>query len=232
MNPRRSPLSIWTDRLRQSCSFVLQGECVLCARPSSHVFCQDCHRRLYACRRPSSILQVEELPPLYGWGHYEGALKRSLARLKYDRHHRVAEPLGQWLAQLWLEAAPRANPLVAVPIPLHAERQQQRGYNQAERIAYHFCQGTGIPLRSQGLTRTQSTVAQYGLSRTERYQNLSNVFEIGVDLKKYPKQSYIVLVDDIFTTGATLKSATETLRQGGFTVVALVAVAISERHTV
>lgn len=230
MNPQQSPG--WANRLKQGLSFILQMPCALCDRPSGQVFCQDCSRRLSACRRSSSILQVAELPPLYSWGHYEGALKQGLSRLKYDRRDRVAEPFGQWLAQLWLDAGPLENrhPVV-VPIPLHTERQQQRGYNQAERIAYHFCQVIGMPLRSQGLARIQSTDAQYGLSRAERYRNLRNAFRVGIDLQKHPNPTRIILVDDIFTTGATLKSATETLHQGGFQVVALLTVAISERRT-
>jgi ComF family protein len=211
---------------------MLQAQCPLCDRPSAAIFCQDCDRRVQACQQLAVNLQIPELPPLYGWGNYEGALKQSLARLKYNRRPQVAEPLGQWLAQLWLDAGPREHNLGVVPIPLHGDRQQQRGYNQAELIARSFCQVTGMPLRPNGLTRTQATTAQFGLSRRERYQNLSNVFEVGADLKKHPNPKNLVLVDDIFTTGATLKSAAETLQQAGFKVTALLAVAISERRSI
>jgi ComF family protein len=211
---------------------MLQAQCPLCDRPSPNLFCQDCTRRLQACQHLVADLQISGLPPLYGWGHYEGALKQSLARLKYDRCSQVAEPLGQWLAQLWLELGPPDYHLGVVPIPLHGDRQQQRGYNQAELIARSFCQVTGMPLRANGLIRTQATTAQFGLSRRERYQNLNNVFEVGADLKKHPNPKNLVLVDDIFTTGATLKSATETLQQAGFKVTALLAVAISERRSI
>jgi ComF family protein len=231
MQNRQTLWSKWSDGLRQSLSFMLQAQCSLCDRPSPSVFCKDCARRLQACRRPASVLQVEDLPPLYVWGNYEGALKQSLAQLKYSHRHLVAEPLGQWLGQLWLDSAPINRNLVAVPIPLHGDRQQQRGYNQAELIARSLCQVTGMPLRANGLTRTLATTAQFGLSRRERYQNLRNVFQVGTDLQKHKSQKDIVLVDDIFTTGATLKSATETLQQSGFRVVALVAIAISERQT-
>jgi ComF family protein len=209
---------------------MLQAQCPLCDRSSTAVFCQDCDRRIQACQNLAADVQMPGLPPLYSWGNYEGALKQSLARLKYERRPRVAEPLGQWLAQLWLDLGPQDFKLGVVPIPLHGDRQQQRGYNQAELIARSFCQVTGMPLRSNGLTRTQATTAQFGLSRRERYQNLSNVFEVGADLKRYPNPRNLVLVDDIFTTGATLKSATETLEQAGFKVTALLAVAISERR--
>jgi ComF family protein len=231
MQSRQTRWSQWRDGLRQRLSFMLQAQCPLCDRPSQSVFCQDCARRLQACRRAPLVLQVDALPPLYVWGNYEGALKQSLARLKYDHRPLVAEPLGQWLGQLWLDAGSPDRNLVAVPIPLHKDRQQQRGYNQAELIARSFCPITGMPLRANGLTRIQATTAQYGLSRRERYQNLTDVFQLGADLQKQRGQKDIVLVDDIFTTGATLQSAISTLQQSGFRVAALVAVAISERQT-
>jgi ComF family protein len=232
LNPQQPRWSTWTDGLRQRLRFVLQSPCALCDRPARPIFCQDCTRRLQACRHPSAALQVAELPPLYGWGHYESTLKQSLAQLKYNHRPLIAEPLGQWLGELWLEVGPLDRRLLAVPIPLHGDRQRQRGYNQAELIARSFCQVTGMPLRANGLARTQATTAQFGLSRRERYQNLSDVFEVGADLKKYPTPRNLVLVDDIFTTGATLKSATETLQQAGFRVTALLAVAISERRSI
>ncbi|WP_404787940.1 ComF family protein [Altericista sp. CCNU0014] len=230
MDNQRSLWAAWAERLRQRFSFILQGQCALCDRPTSQVFCQDCTRRLQACRVQSSVLQIAGLPPLYSWGYYEGALKQSLARLKYGGRPQVAEPLGQWLAQVWLDSGLLERGLVVVPIPLHGDRQQQRGYNQAELIARSFCEVTGMPLRARGLIRTQPTTAQYGLLRLERYQNLSNVFQVGAALQKSPNLKDIVLVDDIFTTGATLKSATETLQQSGFRVVALFTAALSERQ--
>jgi ComF family protein len=231
MGNQRTVWATWANGLRQRLRFVIQAQCTLCDRPSSQVFCQDCTRRLQACRYPASVIQISKLPPLYSWGHYEGALKQSLARLKYSSCPLVAEPLGQWLAQLWLDVGALEGSLVAVPIPLHGDRQQQRGYNQAELIARSFCEVTGMPLQANGLTRTQSTTAQHGLSRQARYQNLRNVFQVGVALKKHSKQKNIVLVDDIFTTGATLKSAADILQQEGFRVAALLTVAISERRS-
>jgi ComF family protein len=232
LNLQRTRWANWVDGLRQSLSFMLQASCPLCDRPTAAIFCQDCDRRIQSCQNLAADVQIPGLPPLYGWGNYEGALKQSLARLKYDRRPQVAEPLGQGLAQLWLDLGPRDFNLGVVPIPLHGDRQRQRGYNQAELIARSFCQVTGMPFRPNALIRTQATTAQFGLSRRERYQNLSNVFEVGADLKKHPNPRNLVLVDDIFTTGATLKSATDTLQQAGFKVTGLLTVAIAERRNV
>lgn len=223
-------LSGWTHFADRSLAMVFRLPCPLCLRSATQVFCQDCQQRLQDCPSPVSPIHVAGLPPLYGWKYYEGPLKQSLAKLKYERQRRVAEPLGEGLAALWRNQVKLDGKLIAVPIPLHCDRERQRGYNQADLIARSFCQKTGLPLRSQGLLRTQATTAQYGLSRSDRDQNLRSAFALGPGLSRCSSNSRIVLIDDIFTTGATLKAATAVLQNVGLSVVALLTVAIAERR--
>jgi ComF family protein len=224
---KKTVLPAWAGFCRQGLEFVFQSPCPLCQRVAAPIFCRDCKQKLLGCRRSASKIEVPDLPPLYGWGSYEGALKQSLAKLKYGRQRRIAEPLGHWLAELWEPRLMRQ--WVAVPIPLHRDREQQRGYNQAHLIAQSFCQSTGLPLRPQGLVRPHATTAQYGLSRTDRYQNLQSAFSLGPDFRKVSPKPSVILIDDIFTTGATLKAAVNTLQNSGIHVAALFAIAVSER---
>jgi ComF family protein len=217
----------WADIWRKGLDFVFRSPCPLCLRVASPVFCRDCNQKLLGCRRPVTEIKVSDLPPLYCWGSYEGALKQSLAKLKYDHQRRIAQPLGHWLAELWQPPIMRSR--VVIPIPLHRDREQQRGYNQADLIAQSFCQSTGLSLRSQGLIRPHATTAQYGLSRLDRYQNLQSAFSIGPDLHNFSSKLSVILIDDIFTTGATLKAAVNTLQNSGIQVAALFAIAVSER---
>jgi ComF family protein len=219
-------LPAWSNFWRQGLEFVFRSPCPLCSRVAAPLFCQDCTQKLLGCRRSASKIEVPGLPPLYCWGRYEGALKQSLAKLKYDHQRRIAEPLGHWLAELW---QPRSVRPWVVPIPLHSDREQQRGYNQAQLIAQSFCQRTGLALRSQGLIRPQATTAQYGLSRPDRYRNLQSAFSLGSDLQNFSPERSVVIIDDIFTTGATLKAAVDTLQKSGIHVAALLAIAASER---
>ncbi|MCG9890434.1 MAG: ComF family protein [Thermosynechococcaceae cyanobacterium MS004] len=226
--------------------FIFPSPCPLCQRKAEAVFCKDCTGKILDGRRLNPQVAAPDLPPLYCWGHYDGTLKQSLARLKYDRNPQVAKPLGQWLAELWHTQAssighpgskrPGSGRPIVVPIPLHPERQQQRGYNQAALIAHSFCQHTGLSLRSQGLSRTRATTAQYGLSRLERYQNLQRAFSLGPDFthpSRFPSDQAmsrgVILIDDIFTTGATLKAAVNTLQKHEIPVTALLAIAAAER---
>lgn len=223
---RKPEIPAWTDFWRQGLEFVFRSPCPLCNRVASSLFCRDCHRKLLGCRRLASRIEVPGLPLLYCWGSYEGALKQSLAKLKYDRQRRIAEPLGHWLAELW---QPQSMRPWVVPIPLHRDREQQRGYNQAQLIAQSFCQRTGLALRSQGLIRPQATTAQYGLSRLDRYRNLQSAFSLGPELQNLSPERSVVIIDDIFTTGATFRAAVDVLQKNGIHTAALFAIAASER---
>jgi len=153
-----------------------------------------------------------------------------IAALKYEGHSRLAEPLGQALAQSWLQSAISARapqPLLVVPIPMHPEKQQQRGFNQAELIARTFCQQTGLR-QVKGLSRQRNTAPQFGLSAVDRATNLADAFELGAffsgrqPLKSSPA---VLLLDDIYTTGATAQAAAQTLRRHQISVYGILAIA-------
>ncbi|MBW4620391.1 MAG: ComF family protein [Cyanosarcina radialis HA8281-LM2] len=200
----------------------LQSNCPLCQRPTETELCQYCQRQLLDCQltNPSQLWQGEI--PAFAWGNYTGALKRAIAALKYENQPQLAQPLGRWMGEAWLKSkiAAKTPKLTVVPIPLHGSKLQQRGYNQAELLARSFCNFTGLRLQSKGLQRVRSTEAQFGLSIAQREQNLANAFKID-----RPPGSPVLLLDDIYTTGATARSAAQILQQSGILVYGLVAIA-------
>ena len=156
---------------------------------------------------------------------YGGVLKRAIATLKYDKKTQVAQMLGSWLAEAWLNSPFTANQPIVTPIPLHATKLSERGFNQAELLARSFCQVTGLKLRSQGLERTRHTARQFELSGKEREQNLAGAFQLGSDFLHHRPTRSVLILDDIYTTGATARSAAHTLRQAGIEVCGVVAIA-------
>lgn len=208
-------------------SLFLQSNCPLCDRPAEAEVCQYCHRQLQRC-------QIENPTELWGgnlpvlvWGNYGGTLKRAIATLKYNNHPQLARPLGFWLGEVWLKSAMAQGrqKLTVVPIPLHRSKQQKRGFNQAALIAQSFCQFTGYSYKPYGLERVRETQAQFSLSRQERVDNLSEAFVLGKSFRRHAPVSPVLLVDDIYTTGATVKSATQTLQGQGIEVYGVVAIA-------
>jgi ComF family protein len=170
--------------------------------------------------------------PVFAWGYYRGTLKRAIAALKYDKHRRLARPLGVALAEAWMTIVQplpqQKKSLAVVPIPLHASKQQERGFNQAEQLGRSFCQRTGLPLQPHGLIRCRATEAQFSLSPQERQQNLCEAFEIGTLFRQRSRSTTVLLLDDIYTTGATARAAVQVLRQHHIPVYGIVALARSE----
>lgn len=212
------------QRLVKVAEFCLESACPLCSRSTPTPICPTCQQRL----QQAALLPPEQFwqppLPLFAWGRYDSTLKRAIAALKYENQPRLAEPLGQWLAQSWLASplAARRN-LWVVPIPMHPEKQVQRGFNQAELLARSFCHNTRLPLQTHALHRHRATVAQFSLSAADRLENLAGAFELGTAL---PAGATVLLLDDIYTTGATAQAAAQTLRQR-YSVYGIVAVAKS-----
>lgn len=223
----------WMHRLSQLSGLVdlcLESSCPLCQRSTAQELCLDCQQRLQRLQLPASCQTWQPPLPVFAWGSYDGSLKRALATLKYENQPQLAQPLGDWLAQSWLQFAPTSpkplpKSLIVVPIPMHFAKQQQRGFNQAELLAKAFCQRTRLPLQPQALMRNRSTEAQFGLSIAAREQNLSGAFTLGADLAKRSPSSVVLLLDDIYTTGATAQSAAQTLWQHRISVYGIVTVA-------
>ncbi len=233
-------LSVFIRPVSALLDFWLESPCLLCQRSTAKILCQTCQQRAQTYQHPQ-LLQSQSPPnnlAVFAWGDYRGDIQRMMRLLKYENQPKIGTLMGQWLALAWLAQRPThltqiqaiANPgPIIVPIPLHHNKLQQRGYNQAELIAQEFCRITQLRLVSQGLERIQDTQPQFSLSAQQRFQNLNRAFQVTDTLKQY-RACPILLLDDIHTTGATTRSATQALQQTGFNVLGVIAVAKTNRN--
>jgi ComF family protein len=228
-------MAIWKQVLHNFLDLFLADRCSLCDRPTSNVcrLCTACFRGLQACQfSPASQFDRDNVPVLV-WGSYGGSLKQAIAAMKYENHPQLAIPLGRWLAEAWLNSLKNRpqkssqQKYAVVPIPMHPEKVKQRGFNQAELIAKSFCDVTGYPLRSHGLERIRQTTAQFGLSRQQRQQNLSEAIALGKDFRRRRPTRSILLLDDIYTTGTTCTEAAKALQKNQIQVAGILAIASS-----
>lgn len=166
---------------------------------SGVVGCSDCLSR--GPGFPDKILAL---------GPYEGDLRDSLHRFKYNGEKRI----GRFLADLLLEGPVRdlTRPDLVIPVPLHAHKLRQRGYNQSQVLAERVAAGLGAGLAADSLYRVSPTKPQAGLQREARRSNLSHAFALCQPEQVRGKA--ILLVDDIITTGYTLEACGNALRQG------------------
>jgi ComF family protein len=153
------------------------------------------------------------------YGSYDGALRDLIHLLKFDQVRPVATVLGRMLADAitGLEPSLPAGVIAMVPVPLFAKKKAQRGFNQADVIARAALKQMGRPERfelvARGFGRVRDTGSQIGLSRHQRRKNLRGAFEV-TDATAVIGRS-ILLIDDVYTTGATASECARILRRAG-----------------
>jgi len=154
-------------------------------------------------------------------GIYTGGLKEYITAFKYENTRTLAVPLGQLLAIYTRRFYDLAEIDVITYIPVHEERFEERGFNQAQLLASELGTNLDLPVRSL-LMRQQATSKQSDLSREERIKNVQGIFSPTAD--DLSSQN-ILLVDDIFTTGATVGEASRVLLAAGVQSVRVITLA-------
>jgi ComF family protein len=149
-----------------------------------------------------------------------GSARDAVHALKYEGWWRAAE--GMAPAMIRLE--PLVTGSVLVPIPLGAARRRERGYNQSSELARQLGTRLRLTVREELLQRTRDTKRQTGLAPDARRSNLDGAFAAPIEVS-----GPVVLVDDVFTTGATLVSAAQALLAAGATTVSAVTFARAVR---
>lgn len=210
-------------------NLFLKSPCPLCDRSTETEICLYCQRQLQSCQFTNPSKFWQKPLPVFAWGEYGGKLKVALATLKYENHPEIAKPLGQWLGRAWQNSPQKGKAqLTIVPIPIHPDKRRERGFDQAELLAQSFCQVAGLPLEKRGLQRIRQTQALFSLSPQQRQQEVAEAFEIGAGFRRTPSGT-VLLLDDIYTTGATARAAVTALQRHGIRVSGVVAMATSVR---
>lgn len=225
MDPRLNSLTL-KKLLRALADLLMPRVCVVCGRQLL-----DCEQDLcVGCRSELPLTLFWDLPrnpmgdrfnalveaPAYvraaALFYYSGDYSNITRALKYGRNfgcgRRMARQLGENLA-----AAGWAPELVCC-VPLHWMRRWKRGYNQAEIIAREVAAALGVRFEPRVLRRVHRTASQTRLSASERLANVSNAFAVRPEAVAAAKVSGgILLIDDVFTTGATLAACYSALHQ-------------------
>jgi ComF family protein len=165
---------------------------------------------------------VDELDSLFVF-EKEGALQKIVHSLKYSGVQALGIEIGRRLGSHLSERGVRADALV--PIPLHKRKLRERGYNQSELIARGCSRTMGIPVRADFVYRGKFTQTQTMFSLEERKKNMENAFACR---SSDAKGKVIILVDDVITTGSTIGSCADVLRNAGALRIIAASAALAE----
>lgn len=165
---------------------------------------------------PAPLLQVDWCAP------FRGTVRRALHAIKYGAEQRLADPLGAALARRWAMVGVGAD--LVVHVPVHADRRRVRGYDQAELIARVAAGRLQLDHRP-ALERQRATIAQVDLDRRHRAANVQGAFAVRLDRAAEVRGRWVLLVDDVLTTGATLAACATALHDAGALAVSAITVA-------
>ena len=230
--------------LASSSRLPVCSDCLASIEPISGYRCLLCGEHLFNGYAQSLCGEcLTQRPPFAkasAYGSYEGGLRELIHLLKYEQVRPAADVLGRMLAEAVLDLAPDIesmgapfkpsvglsgvvkedsgeviDSLLVIPVPLHATKLHQRGFNQSELIAKamlkHKILGLNLELAPELLLRTRPTQSQVGYTRQQRIANLRGAFRADDAVNG----CNILLVDDVFTTGTTVSECARVLRRAG-----------------
>jgi ComF family protein len=223
--------------------WVFPKMCVGCGREGEYI-CRECQKKLV---KPESICPMCCKPSINGWTHprcrvsggmerlivglpYKGVVQQCLKKVKY----KSAWEIISFLFEIWRENCGDTvtSDILITCVPMWREKERLRGFNQADLVADCLVASlSGVSRKADLLERVRETKPMYGLDRKKRRENIEDAFVISATLPHDPPcreagiVTRVILVDDVWTTGATMRECTKILKQTGVSEVWGVALA-------
>ncbi len=190
-----------------------------------HPFCPTCRTFLnQSMRRCPSCLGQSSLSLNRSLGLFDPYYQTLIHYFKYKRKISLGKELGKRLGELLKQDEFSKDYDYLMPVPLHNARERERGYNQSKILAEEISELTFLPLLDKVLIRKKNTRDQTNLNAEERERNVRGAFVVRDNIELKGKK--IILVDDVMTTGATLKECSRVLKEAGVKEVAGVTVVL------
>jgi len=139
-----------------------------------------------------------------------GKVQRLVHSIKYHKHKELAVLLGELLGEEFKNSGNTPDFDVMLPIPLHPKKLRERGFNQSEEFARGLSKTLDVPIDQESLYRARPSSTQTRKKKFQRWENVEGIFELST--KNNLENKHILLVDDVVTTGATIDSAWQCLK--------------------
>ncbi|MCF7906380.1 hypothetical protein K9L04_00415 [Patescibacteria group bacterium] len=209
------------DFLCKNCLNVINkldlGKCLFCKEKCNFGICEKCFLNKY-------------FDGVFCIFNYKD-IKNLIKDMKYNGFYDICRFFGEILADFYIKyninSYFESSNILLIPVPMHRKRLRKRGYNQTFKISESFSYKTKINIYDKILFRTKNTIKQATLSEKERKENLKGVFDCNLkNLSNIDiKNSVVLLLDDVITTGSTLSECSICLRKYGFEKIYIIAIA-------
>jgi len=187
--------------------------CLECSKSGKYI-CEQCLLKVEPAN--TRYFNIGELTSINSLWRYEGVVRKAILKLKYN----FASDVSTELAEVFLDNFENKNikKAVLIPVPLHITREKWRGFNQANILGRPISTGMSWEYEQNLLTRKLASKQQVGLAKEDRLRNISGKFAAIAPNEALAKwgEHQIILFDDVWTTGATMREAANTLKRTGF----------------
>lgn len=201
------------ETIKQLLDWIYRRNCYFCHKPSSlGLMCQKCYEKI-EINFPQPIKIINNIE-IYSASLYMDNLKKLIRGLKYHKKQEFAVYFAKMLYSFWQKLDIEKENFEIIPIPLYPKKEKQRKYNHMILVAKEFSKLTGYPVNFKIAKRIKDTKPQYKLKWSERVENLKDAFQINPEEYNGKK---LLLMDDICTTGATLKELIKTFQKHNIT---------------
>ena len=208
------------------------SKCILCDRRRHDVtvsgdgvgICRSCYERYMRNSLKDYFETNSRVRRLFAPFLYDGEIRRAIHELKFANSPAYAKPIGDLVADALPPYYLYSDYDMIVPVPLHPKRMEERGYNQAELIADTLSERLFVPMYDDVLFRIRDTKRQMTLSRSQRQENVEDAFLAD---NKSVSGKRVLLIDDIYTVGATVKACAKELLDKGAAEVSAIVVCVN-----
>jgi competence protein ComFC len=237
-------VNIWSYLKEGFLNLIYPYSCENCGKiireSKGYAICDNCFKKIrlistpycYQCGKPlSPLVPFEERPlcaecsikkkHLYfnrSVAYYQGVMRKCIHLLKYKKQVKLIQPLGQLMVD-YLEYNNHYNTQeidLIIPVPLFRDNLEERGFNQSALLAKYIANYFSIYFRDDWLIKDKKNISQVGLSKNERKNNVKDVFSIDSSISFNKRDiSNVLLIDDIFTTGATIEACCREITRMG-----------------
>jgi ComF family protein len=190
---------------------LFRHRCIRCGQQRGAGWCLVCRDELIHQPIVPLVRHAPSLDGVVSSGAYDSLLGEAVRSLKYEGERALARLLAARLPSLITDLTGGLVDFI-VPVPMHAARQRERGYNQSALVGEQVAWALGVDFNADGLVRVRETAPQVGLDAAGRHANLTGAFSaLGIP----PEVRCVVIIDDVMTTGATLSECARALRYAG-----------------